>query len=79
MELKTIINPFSVQYYGIKNNQLKFLNSFSVYQEILRIKNNQLKYLNSFSVYQVILRIKKKNQLKFINPSSIYYGTEINV
>lgn len=50
MELKTIINPFSVQYYGIKNNQLKFLNSFSVYQEILRIKNNQLKYLNSFSV-----------------------------
>lgn len=37
-----------------------FLNSFSVYQEILRIKNNQLKYLNSFFVYQVILRIKKK-------------------
>lgn len=61
MELKTIINPFSVQYYGIKNNQLKFLNSFSVYQEILRIKNNQLKYLNSFSVYQVILRIKNKS------------------
>lgn len=52
MELKTIINPFSVQYYGIKNNQLKFLNSFSVYQEILRIKKkNQLKFINPSSIY----------------------------
>lgn len=67
MELKTIINPFSVQYYGIKNNQLKFLNSFSVYQEILMIKNNQLKYLNSFSVYQGL----KKKSIKI--HKSIFY------
>lgn len=52
MEFKTIINPFSVQYYGIKNNQLKYLNSFSVYQVILRIKKkNQLKFINPSSIY----------------------------